>query len=453
MLFPVLLFRLLPFAFAASFTSTGKEPKLEAQKHGPLDYAQIYPESELMKELSLLEDGPDPKDLLTWMHGVVANETPVSEKMARWVMLASKTLRYNEVVSKFFLHCVGKFMYLSLVRDVVDYDGSDLYINNYLAKYHLNQFTHLPASLREAVAQLRQEYIPNIISAVMPLLSNYSINHPRISQSVKVKWNLHRSVCRIQLICHSLGAFKMAPSSFAIHNFRDLAIIDEVQREFPDKMASFIAQLSPAIQNALRTYQTGEPPSETLWLARIERLKSTPHYKLGTYFDATDALLRDLIRFLFKHNREWIMKHFKELDPHGQLAYFLKYPVDTKVELLPDGLPSNFSSIAAQSAFTMGHRPFFESLFQKYGFVAVDNDLRAYSGSIHPKKAIHFIKFFDIDHQYTIANQSMNKFLSTISYSLRGTFSDDEVAEFLTYLFIKLDKTWIVNALPEMQKN
>lgn len=330
---------LLPWALAASFTSTTVSTKL--------DFAQIKPKSDLIWELSQSECIPE-EPLPVWIEYVLANEVHVSEGLARWVMFSARVHEKAESpFGRFFLYAVEKFGYASLVKDLVDYRGSDALLLSYLKKHKLDHFPHLPAPLTEAVAEMDERDLGYYAIYILPLLSDYSINHPAIH---KIGSMGGKRGFKLVLISYCLGGLKIDLDTASLSALSDIHTIAEVANSFPFQMSQFIAGLDPSERDLLNFFQSTQPPSDEFWATRVKRMNALHDDLLAepAYLTIFQFPHGEILHHLFQHQKEWIRGRIVDVKPAVRLAYFMSFPDDLlKLPHLPGSLRKNLENAFA----------------------------------------------------------------------------------------------------------
>lgn len=379
-------FVLLPFAFAASFVSANEGSQSK------LDYATIKPKEVLIVELSQSE-GIFMESVAEWIDYVLAYEVQVSENAARWVMLsATADETADTIFCQFFFYSVENFGYISLVKDLVDYGGSDHLLKSYLIKHHLDPFTtSIPSILREAVGNIKSaRMMESIYLLLKPHISDYTINHPSIRKGLLVSSNGIKAF-KVSLICHCLGTVEIDVASIPVNNFANLAVITELSLEFPQPIAKLISEV---VKN-LNAEQP--PPSDEFWQAMLRELNEEANLPYSSqysqilyysrYFSNTNRLYGLLLHHLFQNHQVWISERFQDVTPLAKRAYFETFPHDLVNYIKGLHLPASFveafhgvsySVISRQQSTKWAGRVTFKALLVCYCLDLVDMSSRKF---------------------------------------------------------------------------
>lgn len=407
-----------------------------------LSYSQLKPKDVLMHELSQCEGIPKLTDATfpPWVDQVIATKVPVSEPVARWVML---NFFDNSSSARFFNYIMDNFGYASLVKDRVDYchdPDKGLLFANYLYRHRLRHFPHLPAPLQKATNEMAfGKYVPPV-EYILPLLSDHSINHPLIYDSILRNHCRHnKSFYKWSLICHCLGGVKLDPAMPFVRIY-DLSIIYEVFQEFPEQMSAFVAGMKADAKDFFEIIRSRQPPMIEVWQRLAGHIFTEIHHDdfEGRLKEDEVALFHDLIHYLHQFHPAWMEEHLLDLHSDARIKYFLYHPEDFQPHALPHEMPSpNVLYLREPSICTI---PVFQAMVVKHGLKSVIEVAKKNKYS----RVHQLIRLSDPQIQEISVNRSFNKFITTLFYILGYCLWNDEFISWLAKLLISKDPTtWV----------
>lgn len=477
-------------SFAPSSDSPSSSPPLQSPFYGALDYNNIKPKDVLIEELSKSEGIPAIMDyeewmcrdfaskmgiskkstskwisyvgmlyvlngedytryqkrvLNEWMERVVNEKLPVSEPVARWAMLKCED---DEGKERFFEYAI-KSNYVSLVKDLVDYQGSDILIEKHLQEYGLSNFPGFPTSWMEIVRQAGCD-----LDVVYPLLSDYPVNHPRI-KSIWLTNEVSTDEMKAALTLHAQGLVKLEVAfDFQIDQPSVMMVFDEMFQRYPETVLGLIQQMRIADRKCFAIYQSGAPPSDDWWRKRVAKINNLDLRQLRVKAgDSFCSVIFPAFHFLHNLHPEWIRNRMSDLKDEPRMTYYLTYPQDfTDPSLLPRKI--SFDQLIPHQ-FSADLAPVYEAVVKKYRMselmISAFKCAKANCEILDTSKVFIVVEFtircLQMCHptkyyQKTLAGKSFNHVMTVVYYALHSDRTNDDGKSFsswLGYLLCRLE--------------
>lgn len=434
----MLLLPLIRFASAASFVPVKK------QNYSMFDSGWRFREN-LEKAVdfpvAVLESGlPPVLAAYECMDDAMLKGTTVSESFALWAMrLVSCPIQR----STFLHHVMDKYGYISVIKDLVDMESfsyisvennrnpaNDKLFIEYLTKHGLDQFPYLPASLRTAIWKVSSDGLNAVHHHLKAVISDYTHWHP----AKMIYPTSLQPAFKVMLLCYCLDGVHFNSALLRPMQWDDLAAMDEVSREFPDKMAPLLAGMKGKYQVALELYRSGQPPKDDFWYSHVEEVNSS--FDLRQYFD-DNPLFHEAIHYSFKNHPAWMQMHWLDLKPDARLVYFFHHPQDTIA--LPKEMPS--LNLIIPNRLSPRLLPFYQAMIKEYGRPLI-------RGALRKRVLGQMILISSFEFQDALADRSFNKIFFTLYHKLG--LNSPGFRDILAYFLLKSDPTkwatFLINA-------